>query len=96
MANSVQSQAQGGKTGYRTGMSSFPEVMRRTEYDQDPHDGRRWSASTFDMSNLSAEKIAKLKKKGVNPALYLEMKAARGESKKSRMRLPPLVGNTFL
>ena len=81
---------------HRTEMSSFPEVMRPiTEHRENPP-VRRWSASTFDTSTLSPEKIAKLKKKGINPALYLEMKSHRGERKKGRLRLSPLVGNTFL
>ena len=50
--------------------------------------------STYDTSSLSEEKIAKLRKKGVNPALYLEMKhATRG---KNKFGISPLVGNVFL
>jgi len=52
---------------------------------------RNWQASTFDTSVLSAKEIAKLKKKGINPALYLEMKAAR-----KGKGLSPLVGNSYI
>lgn len=52
-----------------------------------------WAASEVDTSVLSAEKLRKLKKKGINPALYIEMKAARkGKSK----WLSPLQGNSFV
>lgn len=36
-----------------------------------------WRASDYDTSSLSPQKMEKLRKKGVNPALYLEMKAGR-------------------
>jgi len=52
-----------------------------------------WSTSDYDISNLTEAEIKKLKKKGINPALYAEMKAA----KKGRSKLVgSLVGNTFL
>ena len=50
-----------------------------------------WKASEHDTSNLSAEELRKCKKKGINPALYAEMKAA----KKGRW-MSPIAGNTFL
>ncbi|KAH4195702.1 hypothetical protein HBI80_122990 [Parastagonospora nodorum] len=50
-----------------------------------------WSASNFDMSTLSEAEIKKCKKKGINPALYAEMRAARKGKWTS-----PIVGNTFL
>ena len=46
-----------------------------------------------DVSALGEKKLAKLRKKGINPQLYLEMKAARGG--KGRL-VGPLVGNTYL
>lgn len=53
----------------------------------------RWSSSEHDISGLSNAEIQKLKKKGINPALYAEMKAARkGKGK----WVGPLVGNTYL
>jgi len=52
---------------------------------------RKWQASTFDTSALSEKELAKLKKKGINPALYLEMRAAR-----KGKGLSPLVGNTYI
>lgn len=50
-----------------------------------------WSASNFDMSTLSEAEIKKCKKKGINPALFAEMKAARKGKWSS-----PIAGNTFL
>ena len=52
-----------------------------------------WKSSEFDVSGLSEKKLAKLKKKGINPQLYMEMKAARGG--KGRL-VGPLVGNTYI
>ncbi|KAK0975675.1 hypothetical protein LTS01_013769 [Friedmanniomyces endolithicus] len=52
-----------------------------------------WSSSEYDVSGLSPAEIRKLRKKGINPALYAEMKAARkGKGK----WVGPLVGNTFI
>ena len=48
---------------------------------------------SFDVSELGEKKLAKLKKKGINPQLYMEMKAARGG--KGRL-VGPLVGNTYI
>jgi hypothetical protein len=50
-----------------------------------------WSASNFDVSTLSEADIKKCKKKGINPALYAEMKAARKGKWTS-----PIAGNSFL
>jgi hypothetical protein len=50
-----------------------------------------WSASNFDVSALSEAEIKKCKKKGINPALYAEMKAARKGKWTS-----PIAGNSFL
>jgi hypothetical protein len=50
-----------------------------------------WSASNFDITSLSEAEIKKCKKKGINPALYAEMKAARKGKWTS-----PIAGNTFL
>ncbi|KAK3673701.1 hypothetical protein LTR78_006254 [Recurvomyces mirabilis] len=53
----------------------------------------KWSSSSYDVSGLSPAEIRKLQKKGINPALYAEMKAARkGKGK----WVGPLVGNTFI
>jgi len=52
-----------------------------------------WSSSDYDVSGLSAAEINKLRKKGINPALYVEMQAAR----KGKWKwVSPIVGNTFL
>ena len=52
-----------------------------------------WKSSEYDISGLSEKKLAKLKKKGINPQLYMEMKAARGGKGKL---VGPLVGNTYI
>jgi hypothetical protein len=50
-----------------------------------------WSASDFDINTLTEAEIKKCKKKGINPALYAEMKAARKGKWTS-----PIAGNSFL
>ncbi|KAK5138344.1 hypothetical protein LTR08_003405 [Meristemomyces frigidus] len=52
-----------------------------------------WSSSGYDVSGLSIAEITKLRKKGINPALYAEMKAAR---KGKNKWVGPLVGNSFI
>lgn len=86
-----------------------PRIVKRTSVDQrsehvNPWQGENmsdrgsissneWSSSDHDTSVLSVEKIHKLKKKGINPALYIEMKNARkGNSK----WINPLGGSSFL
>jgi len=54
-----------------------------------------WKSSEYDTSCLTVEQIHKLKKKGVNPSLYAEMKQAR-KGKGGKLRIGPLTGNTFL
>jgi hypothetical protein len=51
-----------------------------------------WKSSDHDTSGLTVEQIHKLKKKGINPALYAEMQEAR----KGKKWLSPLVGNTYI
>jgi hypothetical protein len=59
-----------------------------------------FKASNYDVSTLTDSQIAKLKKKGVDPALYMEMKAATGgmrkDGKKRSKWSRALVGNTFI
>ncbi|KAH7359996.1 hypothetical protein BKA66DRAFT_216927 [Pyrenochaeta sp. MPI-SDFR-AT-0127] len=50
-----------------------------------------WSASSFNTSGLTEAEIKKCRKKGINPALYAEMKAARKGKWTS-----PIAGTTFL
>lgn len=50
-----------------------------------------WKASSYDTRGLSDADLKKCKKKGINPALYAEMKAAR----KGKC-VSPIGGNTFL
>lgn len=52
----------------------------------------RWQSSDYDTSSLSAAEIRKLEKKGINPALYMEMKQA----KKGKKWAPHLLGNGFI
>ena len=51
----------------------------------------KWSASDFDTSTLSEAEMKRCKKKGINPALYAEMRAAKKGKWTS-----PIAGNTFL
>ncbi|KAF1939739.1 hypothetical protein EJ02DRAFT_456620 [Clathrospora elynae] len=51
----------------------------------------KWSASNFDISTLTEAEIKKCQKKGINPALYAEMRAAKKGKWTS-----PIAGNTFL
>lgn len=57
-------------------------------------------ASNYDVSSLTESQIAKLKKKGIDPALYMEMRAATGglgkDGKKRSKWARALVGNTFI
>ena len=52
----------------------------------------QWQASESSTSGLTDAEIRKLQRKGINPALYAEMKAA----KKGKKWVGPLLGNTFL
>ncbi|KAL5412895.1 hypothetical protein PMIN06_010743 [Paraphaeosphaeria minitans] len=52
---------------------------------------KEWKSSNFDTSGLTQAELKKCKKKGINPALYAEMKAAR----KGRF-VSPIGGNTFI
>lgn len=87
----------------------MPRIVKRTDVDQiSEHvnlsqgesmsdrgsiSSNEWTSSEHDTSGLSIEKIHKLKKKGINPALYAEMQNARkGKSK----WISPLQGNSFL
>ncbi|KAK4991798.1 hypothetical protein LTR50_001615 [Elasticomyces elasticus] len=84
----------------------LPRIVKRMSIDQmsehlDPRRGSTFSGgsdpefrpSDHDTSGLSIAQIHKLQKKGINPALYAEMKAARkGKGK----WVGPLVGNTYL
>lgn len=87
----------------------MPPIMKRTSIDQmsqhvNPWQGEtmsdrgsessnEWTSSEVDTSGLSVEKIHKLKKKGINPALYVEMQNAR---KGKNKWISPLQGNSFI
>ncbi|KAI4721737.1 hypothetical protein E4T48_01916 [Aureobasidium sp. EXF-10727] len=86
-----------------------PRIIKRTSIDQmsehvNPWQGEsmsdrgsvssnEWTSSEVDTSSLSVEKIHKLKKKGINPALYIEMQNAR---KGKNKWISPLQGNSFI
>lgn len=86
-----------------------PRIVKRTSIDQmsehvNPWQGEtmsdrgsvssnEWTSSEVDTSSLSVEKIHKLKKKGINPALYVEMQNAR---KGKNKWVSPLQGNSFI
>lgn len=86
-----------------------PRIVKRTSIDQmsehvNPWQGEtmsdqgsvssnEWTSSEVDTSSLSVEKIHKLKKKGINPALYVEMQNAR---KGKNKWISPLQGNSFI
>lgn len=58
-------------------------------------------ASNYDVSSLTEKQVSKLRKKGIDPALYMEMKAATGglvgkDGKKRSKWSRALVGNTFI
>lgn len=69
-----------GVTGFSQGSQSQLSVSSKD-----------WKASDFDTSGLSEAELKKCKKKGINPSLYAEMKAAR----KGRL-VSPIGGNTFI
>jgi hypothetical protein len=87
----------------------IPPIVKRTSIDQmslhvNPWQGEtmsdrgsessnEWTSSEVDTSGLSVEKIHKLKKKGINPALYVEMQNAR---KGKNKWISPLQGNSFI
>ncbi|KAI5199459.1 hypothetical protein AUEXF2481DRAFT_145055 [Aureobasidium subglaciale EXF-2481] len=87
----------------------IPRIIKRTSLDQmsehvNPWQGesmsdhgsvssQEWTSSDVDTSSLSVEKIHKLKKKGINPALYVEMQNAR---KGKNKWISPLQGNSFI
>ena len=57
----------------------------------------KWSSSDFDTSQLSEKELKKLEKKGINPALYLEMKAAKGGKRSGPFGgLGSLTGNAYV
>ncbi|KAM0715404.1 hypothetical protein Q7P37_008902 [Cladosporium fusiforme] len=75
------------------GTVGWEDPSNRSPSDEQQRTGAESRTSNFDVSQLGEKKLAKLKKKGINPELYLEMKAARGG--KSKL-VGPLVGNTYI
>lgn len=86
------------QTSYRSNSSSASNTLSSgtpSRYPPseagDSRSSSTWTASSHDISSLTAEEIKKCKKKGLNPSLYAEMKAARKGKWAS-----PIAGNTFL
>ncbi|GAB7335373.1 hypothetical protein MBLNU13_g07754t1 [Cladosporium sp. NU13] len=94
-ANSLSSihTAQTAATQTSLGRVAGWEDSRSNHTPSESGDKKDWKSSEFDVSGLSEKKLAKLKKKGINPQLYMEMKAARGGKGKL---VGPLVGNTYI
>ncbi|PSN63862.1 hypothetical protein BS50DRAFT_91062 [Corynespora cassiicola Philippines] len=61
------------------------------EWDRQSQGTKDWKASDYDTTGLTEAELKKCKKKGINPALYAEMRAVR----KSKW-VSPIAGNTFL
>ncbi|KAH6639721.1 hypothetical protein C7974DRAFT_373919 [Boeremia exigua] len=85
------------QTSYRSNSSSASNTISSGAPSQYPpstgnsRSSSTWTASSHDISGLTPEELKKCKKKGINPALFAEMKAARKGKWTS-----PIAGNTFL
>jgi hypothetical protein len=86
------------QTSYRSKSSSASNTMSSgtpSRYPNSEAENSRssstWTASSHDISGLTQEELRKCRKKGINPSLYAEMKAARKGKWTS-----PIAGNTFL
>ena len=86
------------QTSYRSKSSSASNTMSSgtpSKYPNSESGNSRssstWTASSHDISGLTQEELRKCRKKGINPSLYAEMKAARKGKWTS-----PIAGNTFL
>lgn len=75
---------------YRS-LHSILEEVGRDRSASKSSGSSKWSASDFDTSTLSEAELKRCKKKGINPALYAEMRAAKKGKWAS-----PIAGNTFL
>ncbi|KAF2223365.1 hypothetical protein BDZ85DRAFT_108279 [Elsinoe ampelina] len=78
------------------GTNGMPRPSHVSSNSSSSLNSEDWRGSEVDISALSPEKIKKLEKKGINPALYLEMKQARGGGKKKSGFVGVLTGNSFL
>lgn len=72
-------------------LQSILESAERSRSGSKSSGSSKWSASDFDTSALTEAEIKKCRKKGINPALYAEMRAAKKGKWTS-----PIAGNTFL
>jgi hypothetical protein len=86
------------QTSYRSKSSSASNTVSSgtpSRYPNSEAENSRssstWTASSHDISGLTQEELRKCRKKGINPSLYAEMKAARKGKWTS-----PIAGNTFL
>lgn len=86
------------QTSYRSNSSSASNTVSSGTPSRYPNSetgnsrsSSTWTASSHDIGALTPEELKKCKKKGINPALFAEMKAARKGKWTS-----PIAGNTFL
>lgn len=86
------------QTSYRSNSSSASNTISSGTPSREPtseeansRSSSTWTASSHDIGGLTPEELRKCKKKGINPALFAEMKAARKGKWTS-----PIAGNTFL
>ncbi|KAF3038883.1 hypothetical protein E8E11_002192 [Didymella keratinophila] len=86
------------QTSYRSNSSSASNTISSGTPSRYPNSeagnsrsSSTWTASSHDIGGLTPEELKKCKKKGINPALFAEMKAARKGKWTS-----PIAGNTFL
>jgi hypothetical protein len=72
-------------------LQSILDNVERSRSGSKSSGSSKWSASDFDTSTLTEAELKKCHKKGINPALYAEMRAAKKGKWTS-----PIAGNTFL
>lgn len=72
-------------------LQSVLDNVERSRSGSKSSGSSKWSASDFDTTTLSEAELKRCKKKGINPALYAEMRAAKKGKWTS-----PIAGNTFL
>jgi hypothetical protein len=72
-------------------LQSVLDNVERSRSGSKSSGSSKWSASDFDISTLTETELKRCQKKGINPALYAEMRAAKKGKWTS-----PIAGNTFL
>ena len=82
---------------YRESNSSSRGSAHRSSSETSSWSGGSWTGGRHPVEGLSEKEIRKLKKKGINPELFAEMREARRAAHGKRARLiGPLVGGTFV